>query len=134
MELSSYMSFNGQAREAMHFYQSVFGGDLEMNTFAEFGMEGDTAEQIMHASLTLPSGQTLMGSDTPPGMGFSEGARVTLILHGEDEADLRGAWERLIEGGEVTVPLAEQMWGDVYGACVDQYGITWMVNIAQPSA
>ena len=134
MELSSYLSFNGQAREAMQFYADVFGGELEMNTFAEFGMDGDAGDQIMHASLHMPSGQTLMGSDTPPEMQYSEGTRVTLILHGEDEAELRGKWERLSDGGEVTVALAKQMWGDTYGACVDKYGITWMVNIAQPGA
>ena len=60
MELSSYISFTGQAREAMEFYADVFGGRLEMNTFAEFGMEGDIGDQIMHASLHLPSGQTLL--------------------------------------------------------------------------
>ena len=134
MELSSYLSFNGQAREALQFYADVFGGRLEMNTFAEFGMEGDYAEQIMHASLFMPSGQTLMGSDTPPEMQYSEGSRVTLILHGEDEADLRAKWDRLTDGGEVTVALEKQMWGDTYGACIDKFGITWMVNIAQPGA
>ena len=80
MELSSYISFTGQAREAMEFYQSVFGGELLMNTFAEFGMEGEIADQIMHASLGMPSGQTLMGSDTPPGMEYTEGKRVRMIV------------------------------------------------------
>ena len=134
MELSSYLSFNGQAREAMQFYADVFGGELEMNTFAEFGMEGDTGDQIMHASLHMPSGQTLMGSDTPPEMQYSEGTRVTLILHGEDEGQLRECWDRLVVGGSVDTPLEKQMWGDTYGACIDKYGITWMVNIAQPGA
>ena len=134
MELSSYISFTGQAREAMEFYQSVFGGELLMNTFAEFGMDGDIADQIMHASLHMPSGQTLMGSDTPPGMEYSDGKRVRMIVHGEDEAQLREYWDRLVVGGSVETPLEKQMWGDIYGACTDKFGVDWMMNIAQPGA
>lgn len=132
MELSSYLSFNGRAREAMQFYQDVFGGELEMNTFAEFGMEGDQADQIMHASLHMPTGQTLMGSDTPPEMQYSEGTRVTLMLHGEDEAELRGYWEALAEGGTIDTPLEPQMWGDQYGQLTDKFGMIWMFNISTP--
>ena len=134
MELSSYISFTGQAREAMEFYQSVFGGELLMNTFAEFGMDGDIADQIMHASLVMPSGQTLMGSDTPPGMEYTEGKRVRMIVHGEDEGQLRECWDRLVVGGSVDTPLEKQMWGDIYGACTDKFGVDWMMNIAQPGA
>ncbi len=134
MEMTSYLSFQGQAREAMAFYQSVFGGELLMNTFAEFGMEGDIADQIMHAQLNVAPGQTLMGSDTPPGMEYTDGTRIRMILHGEDEAELRARWDRLVEGGKVETPLEKQMWGDTYGACTDKFGIEWMVNIAQPQA
>ncbi len=134
MELSSYISFTGQAREAMEFYRDVFGGELEMNTFGEFGMEGDIADQIMHASLHLPTGQTLMGSDTPPGMEYSDGKRVRMIVHGEDEGVLRGYWDGLVVGGSVETPLDKQMWGDIYGACTDKYGVEWMMNISAPQA
>ena len=68
--LNPYLTFNGTAREAMHlFYQSVFGGDLTVSTFGEFGMEGDGAAGVMHAQLETPDGFTLMASDTGPGMG-----------------------------------------------------------------
>ena len=56
-----------------------------------------------------------------------------VLVHGEDEAEIRGAWERLVEGGSVETPLEKQMWGDVYGACTDKFGVEWMVNIAQPA-
>ena len=73
--LNPYLSFRGNAREAMEFYQSVFGGELAVSTFGEFQMPGITAEdadKIMHGQLTTPAGFTIMGSDTPPGMPFDD--------------------------------------------------------------
>ena len=64
--LNPYISFDTQAREAIEYYRDVFGGELAMNTFGEFGMEGEASEQIMHAQLETPQGFTLMASDTPP--------------------------------------------------------------------
>lgn len=115
----------------MGFYRGVFGGSLDMNTFAEFGItDGGVGEQLMHASLTFPDGSTLLGSDVPPGMEFHEGQRVTVILHGDDEALLRGYWDGLAAGGTVQMPLDQQMWGDLYGSLTDKFGIVWMVNIS----
>jgi PhnB protein len=131
--LNPYISFDGTAREAMEFYKDVFGGELTISTFGEFG-QADTpiADKIMHAQLETKSGYTLMASDTPPGMDFTPGGNITISLSGEDEDDLRGYWEKLSDGGTVTMPLEKQMWGDIFGQCVDRFGIAWMVNIAQP--
>jgi len=71
-----------------------------------------------------------MASDTPPGMEFNPGSNVSMCLSGDSEDVLRGFWEKLIDGGTVSVPLEKQMWGDVFGSCVDKFGIYWMVNIA----
>ncbi|MEV5412753.1 VOC family protein [Thermopolyspora sp. NPDC052614] len=130
--LNPYVSFAGNARQAMEFYQSVFGGELVLNTFGEYGQQGtEYADQIMHAQLETPSGYTIMASDTPPGMSHNPGDNVTISLSGDDGEALRGYWERLSEGGTVSVPLEKQMWGDEFGACVDKFGIPWMVNIGQ---
>lgn len=129
--LSAYLSFQGDAREAMAFYRDVFGGTLTSNTFAEFGQTDPAiADQIMHSQLETPSGYTLMGADTPPGMEYVPGRTVTLILHGDDEAELRGYWDGLVEGGTVDTALEKQMWGDTYGQVTDKFGIVWMMNIA----
>jgi PhnB protein len=118
----------------MEFYQSVFGGTLDMNTFGEFGQDGSGADLIMHAQLQSPSGYTIMASDTPPGMEFSQGSQITVSLSGDDSEELRGYWDKLTAaGGTVTMPLEKQMWGDEFGMCVDQFGVAWMVNIAQPA-
>ena len=133
--LNPYLSFRDNAREAMEFYQSALGGDLESNTFGEYGdPNAPEANLIMHARLNTPAGFTLMGADTPPGMEHTPGSNITVSLSGDDSAELRGYWEKLGEGATVTVPLEKQMWGDEFGMLVDQFGIGWMVNIAGGAA
>jgi PhnB protein len=131
--LNPYLTFNGNAREAMEFYRGVFGGDLTVSTFGEFGQpDAPGADKVMHAQLETPAGFTLMASDTGPGMGeVSAGMTITISLSGDDQ-DLRAYWEKLADGGNVTMPLEKQMWGDEFGMCVDRYGTPWMVNIGAP--
>jgi PhnB protein len=130
--LNPYLNFPGNARDAMEFYRSVFGGDLKLNTFGEFGNEDATiADKIMHAMLETDRGFALMASDLAPGMTHTPGTNITISLSGDDGDDLRGYWEKLCEGGQVTMPLEKQMWGDEFGMCTDRFGIPWMVNISQ---
>jgi PhnB protein len=129
--LNPYISFTDNAREAMAFYQSIFGGDLAISTFGEFGApEGAPADGIMHAQLDTPSGFTLMAADTPPGMPRNPGETISISLSGDDADDLRRYFDGLADGGTVSVPLEKQMWGDEFGMVTDRYGIGWMVNIA----
>jgi PhnB protein len=131
-KLNPYISFQDSARQALEFYRDVFGGDLTLSTFGEFGAaEGEAAEGIMHGQLETEQGFTLMAADTPPGMAYSPGSSISVSLSGDDE-QLRGFWERLGDGGTVTVPLEQQPWGDEFGMLVDRFGISWMVNIAGP--
>jgi PhnB protein len=132
VQLNPYLSFRDNAREAMTFYQSVFGGELNVSTFADFDAGADPAEQnkIMHAQLESPDGLVLMGADTPEGMEYRAQAGVSVSLSGDDEARLRGYWERLSEGGSVTVPFEKAPWGDTFGMCVDRFGTSWQVNVA----
>ena len=133
--LNPYISFDGTARQAMEFYNDVFGGNLTLTTFGEFGDPGSPgADKIMHGMLETSNGFTIMGSDTPPGMEHNPGDNITISLSGDDAAELRGYWERLADGGNVTVPLEKQMWGDEYGSLTDRFGINWMVNIGQPQS
>jgi PhnB protein len=130
--LNPYIAFKGDARQAMEFYQDVFGGELNVNTFGSFGQADPAiADQVMHAQLETPSGYTLMASDTAPGMEITTGNNITISLSGDDEDELRGYWDKLSAGGNVRMPLEKQMWGDVFGQCVDRFGISWMVNIVQ---
>jgi PhnB protein len=133
--LNPYISFAGDARQAMEFYQGVLGGDLTLSTFGESGAAGTPdADKIMHAVLETASGFTLMGSDTPTGMEHQPGTNIAVSLSGDDGDALRGYWEKLADGGTVSMPLEKQVWGDEFGMCVDRFGIGWMVNISAPQA
>ena len=127
--LNPYLNFDGNAREAMEFYRDVFGGELRVNTFGEYGTEGPGSDKIMHAQLETPSGYTIMAADTPPGTQRTSGDSITVSLSGDDGAELRGYWDKLADGGQVTMPFEKQMWGDEFGMCTDRYGVPWMVDV-----
>jgi PhnB protein len=131
--LNPYISFKDNARPAMEFYREVFGGELRLNTFGEYGdASAPHADLVMHSMLEAPGGLTLMGADTPPGTEHQPGGAVSISLSGLASTDgdaLRGYWEALSGGGTVAVPFAKQMWGDEFGMCTDRFGVNWMVNI-----
>lgn len=136
-KLIPYLGFRGNAREAMEFYHSVFGGKLDISTFAEFQAAQDPSEEnlVMHAQLVTPGDLTLMGSDTPERMPYNPGDTFSVSLFGDDDAELRGFWDGLVAGGTVVEPLTVAAWGDAFGMLKDSFGIAWMVNISatQPS-
>ena len=130
--LTPYVSFRDNAREAMEFYKSVFGGELTVSTFGDFQASEDPSEQnkVMHSQLTSPSGLVLMAADTPNSMDYTPGTAISISLSGDDETELTGYYEKLVDGGTVTEPLAKAPWGDSFGMCVDKFGINWLVNIS----
>lgn len=118
----------------MEFYKSVLGGELIMQTFGEAMPEGTPPEhknKIMHAYLKNDS-LSFMASDSPPGSEVTQGDNVHLSIVGEDEAKLTEFFNKLAEGGKVTMKLEKQFWGDVFGMLTDKFGIHWMVNIGTP--
>jgi PhnB protein len=133
--LNPYISFRDNARQAMEFYKDVFGGELTLNTFGQYGdPNAPGADNIMHGQLDTDQGFTLMASDTPPGMEFTPGGSITVSLSGDDEPQLHGFWDKLSDEGDVAMPLEKQMWGDQFGMCTDRFGVPWMVNITQPQS
>lgn len=132
--LNPYLAFNGgKAEEAMNFYQSVFGGELQIMRFSDLGGMGlpeDQQSHVMHSALTNDAiGLCLFGSDS--GMGpVTYGNDTTVSLSGDDTETLTRWYEQLSAGGEVTMPLAQAPWGDSFGQWTDKYGIAWMMNIA----
>jgi PhnB protein len=133
--LNPYLSFSGNAREAMEFYRDVLGGELTVMTFAEGGGSQDpaVADKIMHGQLETPSGYTLMGADAVEGTPGQVASGVQISLSGDSSADeeLSGYFARLLEGGGTQIePLVTAPWGDKFGMLTDRFGILWMVNIA----
>lgn len=128
-QINAYLSFGGNCREAMTFYQHCFGGELELKTFEEAPgdmMPGASQDQIMHAKLSN-GGLLLMASD-----GLQEvpvkGNLINLNINCSSEKEINSFFEKLSEGGNVTMPLADQFWGARFGMLIDKFGIAWMLN------
>lgn len=134
IQLNPYISFRDNAREAMEFYNSVFGGKLTLSTFKEFQASESPADdnKIMHGNLDGDGGVALMGADTPGGMEYQAGSNISMSLSGDDESAIRAIYQKLAAGGTVVEPLEKAPWGDTFGMLTDKFGINWMVNIAAP--
>jgi PhnB protein len=132
-QLNPYLNFNGTARQALEFYQTVFGGSLNLSTFAQFGAtDSPDADRIMHGVLETDAGYTIMGADVTSEMEYHPMAGFAVSLSGDDADALRGYWEKLSTSGTTTMPMQKQVWGDEFGMCVDGFGVSWLVNISQP--
>ncbi|MFB8146825.1 VOC family protein [Microbacterium sp. NPDC056003] len=133
--LNPYLSFKNQAREAMTFYQSVFGGELDISTFGQYeGMVQDPSENdlVMHSQLSTPDGFVLMGADTPSGVEYREPAGISVSVSGDDEAALQAYWNALAAGGTVVMPFETPPWGGRFGMLTDRFGIDWMLALNAP--
>jgi PhnB protein len=132
-QINPCITFNGNARQALEFYQEVFGGELEIGTVADFGSpDSPNADKVMHARLDTAAGHTLMAwdfpDDRPDHPPYRPGNTVAVFLSGDDE-ELRDYFAKLSVGGTVTLPLEKQVWGDEAGSLVDRFGISWMFDV-----
>ena len=105
---------------------SAFAGPIACASVAPPASSAASAATAQPAQLS--AGIDLAGMDR------TVGTNVSISLSGDEADELRGYFAKLSEGGSVTMPLEIQMWGDEFGMCVDQFGVMWMVNIAQPQA
>ncbi|GGC02510.1 VOC family protein [Cellulomonas carbonis] len=133
VQMNPYLGFRSEAREALTFYASVFGGEPTFSTFSDYGMNQgpDDADRVMHGQLETAAGFVLMAADTPSGMERTQGNAFSVSLSGgpEDDAALRGYWEKLSEGAQIGEQLTVAPWGDAFGMLTDRFGVEWMVNI-----
>lgn len=133
--VNPYLNFGGETEEAFNFYKSVFGG--EFSTFTRFKeMPGgqdvpeDAKEMILHVALPLGKNNILMGSDAPKSMGFTinKGNSIHISIHAESREEADKLFNGLSAGGNVVMPMADQFWGEYYGAFSDKFGINWMIS------
>ena len=130
-QLNPYLHFKDNAREAMEFYKTVFGGELTVMQFKDMpmpGMDAAEGEKVMHSALTAKD-ITFFAADTPEHFPTDPGNSIGMSLSGEDESELRGYFDKLATGGNVMQPLEKAPWGDTFGMLHDKYGIEWMVNV-----
>ncbi len=129
--LEPYIFFQGNCKEAMEFYKSVFGGEVAYQMADDAPVEMPDPEsmkgKVMHASLD-GGAVKFMGSDSPKAS--AKAAKIELSVGGDDEEGMRKMFDALSEGGQVKFPLKKQFWGDIFGQLTDKYGIDWMFNIA----
>jgi PhnB protein len=134
ISLAPYLFFKGNAKEAMAFYKSIFGGDLDIQTMGEVPKEaqmpGADPNSVMHAALKGPV--NIFASDSP--QASDKTAKVELSLGGANQDQLHKIFDGLAAGGKVRMPLEKQFWGDTFGMLTDKFGVDWMVNIEVPKS
>jgi PhnB protein len=133
--VSPYLNFAGNTEEAFRFYQTVFGGELQIVRFGDFpgnsmGVPDEDADKIAHAALPLTNGSTLMGTDTLASQGqeLTPGNNISIALEAGSEKEAEKLFGALSAGGDAVMPLARTEWAERYGMCVDRFGVQWMVN------
>lgn len=130
-QINAYLSFNGNCREAMLFYQECLGGELNVQTIAETPLAAQCPEglqhQVMHSMLAGPD-WVLMGSDMGGKDAFNTGSDITLSINNDNEKEIREIFKRLSQGGNIYEDLSEKPWGALFGALTDKFGKRWMFN------
>lgn len=131
VQLDPYLGFRDQARDALEFYRSVFGGVVTVSTFGDVDAARSPADtdKVMHGQLLGEDGIRLMASDAPTGMPVPDASTISLALSGDDAEVLTRWWEGLAAGATVIEPLTPAPWGDAFGMLTDRFGVTWMVNV-----
>ena len=130
-QIHSYLTFDGNCREAMDFYKDCLGGELVMQAIGESPLASKMPEQmqncILHSSLTNKN-ILLMGTDCVPESGLIKGNSVSLSLNCSSEEEIRRFYAKLVRGGKENYPLEYTFWGALFGGLTDKFGIIWLLN------
>lgn len=129
---TTHLNFRGDARAALEFYQTVFGGHLAVVTYADAGNVHDesAADQIMWGQVQAENGFHVMAYDVPAPMGFDRGENSFFVsVRGETVAEVTDYWERLSDGAAVVVPMGPAAWAPAYGMLRDRFGVVWVVDV-----
>lgn len=132
--VTTYLTFNGNCREAMTFYQQCTGAELQLSVFpdAQGKPSTDPKAGIMHARLTRGGAPILMASDTQPGDAFQTGNNFSVSVDCDSLDEMERFFSALSQGGQVRLPLSDVPWGARFGMLTDQFGIQWMFNCDLP--
>jgi PhnB protein len=134
---TAHVNFRGQAREALAFYQSVFGGEISIATYTDIHAveEPGHADHVAFGRVDAPNGFTIMAYDVQPSKGYDRGINPFYItLQGTDGDEIRTLWDALAaSAGDILVPLAPATFAALYGMVTDRYGVTWIVGADTPA-
>lgn len=129
---TTHLNFRGDARAALAFYQSVFGGHLAVVTYSDAGnvQEESEADQVMWGQVLAENGFHVMAYDVPSGMGYDRGENSFFVsLRGKTVDEVTGFWEKLSDGATVVVPMGPAGWAPAYGMLRDLFGVVWVVDV-----
>ncbi|TWI65419.1 PhnB protein [Pseudoduganella lurida] len=131
----THLNFRGQARAALAFYQRVFGGDVTVVTYGDFGRaeRPEEADQVIWGQVAADNGFRVMAYDVPAAMPYHAGENAFFVsVRGDAEEEIRALWDKLSEGGTVVHALAPSQWSPLYGMLKDQFGVMWVLDVAAP--
>jgi len=129
----AYLAFDGNCAEAMRYYEKVLGGTIRVMMSAAQSpiadkMPKEFAHRILNAQLELPGGGFLYAGDTPPHIPYEGIKGVTLALNYATVEEAESVFNKLAEGGKVTMPFSPTFWAKKFGMLVDKYGVAWVIN------
>jgi PhnB protein len=131
MQMTPYLNFEGNCREAFEFYRDVLNGEITgILTYGDSPMcdeiPSESHDQVMHAHL-IADGAELMGSDgPPPEAGTKPSARVALNL--DTAAEAERVYAAFSEGADVQMELQEMFWAERFAMLTDRFGTAWIIN------
>jgi PhnB protein len=130
-QIDSYLTFSGNCREAMTFYQECLGGEVVFQTVGESPLSEKMPKQmkdcILHATLTKGD-LVLMGSDMVPQSGLVKGNSVSLSINCDSEEEIKTFYKKLSKGGNADHSLEDTFWGALFGDLTDKFGNHWLLN------
>lgn len=129
-----YLNFPGNTEDAFAFYRDVFGGEFStIVRYRDMGMAGDDeGDLIAHIALPIADDTALMGSDVSRTQAnhYQAGNNIEIHLAATDAAEARRVFAALSDGGVVAMQLEPTSWSELFGSCVDRFGVHWMVDYA----
>ncbi|MFJ8739502.1 VOC family protein [Embleya sp. NPDC127516] len=131
----THLNFRGEARAALEFYRSVFGGDIAVVAYGDAGNVSDpvAAGQVMWGQVVADNGFHVMAYDVPAGMPWDRGVNSFFVsLRGEDTKEITTYWEKLSVGASIVQPLAPAQWAPLYGMLTDRFGVVWVLDVTSP--
>ncbi|MEU2123563.1 VOC family protein [Nocardia niwae] len=129
---TTHLNFRGDARAALEFYQSVFGGQLAVVTYEDAGNVQDESEadQIMWGQVQDGNGFHVMAYDVPGSMSYDRGANAFFVsVRGASVEEVSSYWERLTAGATIVVPMGPANWAPAYGMLRDRFGVVWVLDV-----
>lgn len=133
ISVTNHLNFCGDARAALEFYQSVFGGNITIVTYedAQNVQDPSEANQVMWGQVAAKNGFRVMAYDVPSRMPWDQGKNAFFVsVRGDSDKEIAALWEKLSVGATVAQPFAPSGWAPLYGMLTDRFGITWVLDVA----